>query len=150
MSELQDIIVVRGWSVTHPSTAYTWLKEVIDLANKGYIMHPKPTVAGLPTLHGYPTVTMVSPKWVAENTNGNQSIPQDEPKKEDVTSSENDSEDEQVHVEEVIVDKSELEVIESLSSKVDMLEFAEEKGLVIPEDKKVPKAIKAWLLEQYK
>lgn len=148
MSELQDIIVVRGWSVTHPSTAYTWLKEVIDLANKGYVMHPKPTVAGLPTLHGYPTVTMVSPKWLADNTD--LSVPQDEPKKEDAVSSENDSEDEQTQDEDVIVEKSELEVIESLSSKADMLSFAEEKGLTVPEDKKVPKAIKAWLLEQYK
>lgn len=144
-------IEIRGWASTHPRAADDFMKRVVEAAHDGYVLHPKPaTIRQRPNLVGFPSVTMVTKEYAKEIMDGVVDTAVEDPKQavEVVVEETNTN----VAVEEESSSDANAEAlkakIESLSGKDQMFAFAKEHGLEIPQDKKVPKAIQKWLLEQ--
>lgn len=144
-------IEIRGWASTHPRAADDFMKRVVEAAHDGYVLHPKPsTIRQRPNLVGFPSVTMVTKEYAKEIMDGVADTTVEAPKQavESVVEEANTN----VAVEEESSSDANVEAlkaqIEALSGKDQMFAFAKEHGLEIPQDKKVPKAIQKWLLEQ--
>lgn len=148
-------IEIRGWASSHPRAADDFLKRVVEAVQDGYVMHPKPTtIRQRPNLVGFPSVTMVTKEYAKEiflgEVDGIADTAVEAPKEavEVVVEETNTS----VAVAEESSSDANVEAlkvkIEALSGKDQMFAFAKEHGLEIPQDKKVPKAIQKWLLEQ--
>lgn len=144
-------IEIRGWASTHPRAADDFMKRVVEAAHDGYVLHPKPsTIRQRPNLVGFPSVTMVTKEYAKEIMDGVADTAVEAPKQavEAVVEEVNTN----VAVEEKSSSGANVEAlkaqIESLTGKDQMYSFAKEHGLEVPQDKKVPKAIQKWLLEQ--
>lgn len=144
-------IEIRGWASSHPRAADDFLKRVVEAVQDGYVMHPKPTtIRQRPNLVGFPSVTMVTKEYAKEIMDGIADTAVEAPKEavEAVVEETNTN----VAVAEESSSDANVEAlkakIDALSGKDQMFAFAKEHGLEIPQDKKVPKAIQKWLLEQ--
>ena len=140
----QDKIRVEGKSVTHHRTAITFLQDVQDLIKEGYEVYDSRLRKDGASFAGVrPFCTMIrSEALQAEAT----PIETKEALKEEEGTVEAPTEADVTPVE----DAEDTPSLESLTTKKQLLEYTESKGLEIPEDKKVPKAIKQWLLNQEK
>jgi hypothetical protein len=131
---LKQEIDVKGMSSSHRLSATKFLEEVVELASKGYVLHPKPvSVRQLPTFMGQPRVTMVTPERAAEILNLVKPVVSVEP----ATAKDP-------------VEPTELAKLKLLNSKGDLLSFAEVVGIAVPEAnmKKGPKSIKQYLINK--
>lgn len=144
-------IEIRGWASSHPRAADDFLKRVVEAVQDGYVLHPKPTtIRQRPNLVGFPSVTMVTEEYAKEIMDSVADTAVEAPKEAveavvevantNVAVTEESSSDANVEALKAQID--------ALSGKDQMFAFAKEHGLEIPQDKKVPKAIQKWLLEQ--
>lgn len=139
----EKMIEIRGWASSHPRAAEQFLNEVIAAAKDGYVLHPKPTtIRQRANLVGFPTVVMVTEEYASEILSSTEPVVIIEEKPVEVSSNivgESTKEEDK---------SSSTEELEALNSKDELFEFASKYNLEVPEDKKVPKAIKKWLSEQ--
>jgi hypothetical protein len=150
-------IILTGKSVNHRKTPETFLNDVIELAVQGYVLHPKPTsLRQLPRFMGRPSCTMVTKEYAKE-------IMEAADKEVVETKVEVTPEPEVQHeVKPEVVQEPKVETgietdneqpsiadeVKAIESKADLLAFAKDKGLTVPQDKKVPKAIQKWLIQE--
>lgn len=131
MSDKEKMIQLKGISQAHPLSAINFLKEFQEKLEEGYVLHPCPRGKQIPNFVGFPSCIMVTKEYAEELM-----APQ-----EPVSTFESVSEPVSIVVAEDV--KNELE---AASKKDELLAIAEKIGLVVPEDKKVPKAIKQFIL----
>lgn len=152
-------VILTGKSVNHRKTPETFLNDVIELAAQGYVLHPKPaTLRQLPRFMGRPSCTMVTKEYAKEimETIVETKVevtPEPEVKPEVV-------QEPKVEAQPEVEDKVETGVetdneqpsiadeVRGIKSKEDLLSYAKEKGLTVPENKKVPTAIQKWLIQE--
>lgn len=144
-------IEIRGWASNHPRSAEQFLNQVIEAAKDGYVLHPKPAhIRQRATLVGFPTAVMVTEEYAKEILTGVVEATVEAPKQASEPETEETNTD--VAVTEEVSSDANVEAlkaaIEAMTSKDEMFAFAKEHGLEVPADKKVPKAIQKWLLEQ--
>ncbi len=154
-------IILTGKSVNHRKTPETFLNDVIELAVQGYVLHPKPaTLRQLPRFMGRPSCTMVTKEYAKEIMEAADKEvvepkvevapepvvqpevvqePKVETQVEDKVQPEVDTNDEQPSI---------ADEVKAIEAKADLLAFAKDKGLTVPQDKKVPKAIQKWLIQE--
>ncbi len=150
-------VILTGKSVNHRKTPETFLNDVIELAVQGYVLHPKPaTLRQLPRFMGRPSCTMVTKGYAkeimeaadkeivepkVEVTHEPEVVqePKVETQVEEKVQPEVDTNDEQPSI---------ADEVKAIEAKADLLAFAKDKGLTIPQDKKVPKAIQKWLIQE--
>lgn len=150
----EDRIVLRGIPCNHPKSATDFIQKVIALHEQGYelITEPK-TVRERASFVGFPTCVMVRKGEQAEvvdekpEVDDSQETPEEAPEQvvdetsdSEPTDSEEDAEKEQPSL-------SVEEELASLSKKADLLKFAADSGIEVPDDIKVPLAIKKFLVE---
>jgi hypothetical protein len=166
-------VILTGKSVNHRKTPETFLNEVIALAVQGYVLHPKPTsLRQLPRFMGRPSCTMVTKEYAKEIMEAAdkevvETKPVQEPKVEVTPEPEVQPEvkpevvqEPKVEVPPEVEDKVETGIetdneqpsiadeVRGIKSKEDLLAYAKEKGLTVPENKKVPTAIQKWLIQE--
>ena len=124
MSEKQKEIVLKGYSQTHWASATKFLNDFAELVKQGYVLHPKPaSVRHHATFIGFPMCVMVTQEY-ADEIMGNVGV--------------------------VEKDLTPLKRVEQASKKDELLALASELSIEVPEDKKVPKAIKQFLIDSIK
>jgi hypothetical protein len=144
MSDKPSEIVLEGWAQDHFETATKFLLDYAEKIKEGYVLKTDTTnVHEVATFIGLPRCVMV-----LEGS--------DKPKPEiNVVMKPEDSSVEgdtpvEVETSSEVVDGNVLDRIESTTKKKDLLDLAKELDIKIPEDKKVPAAIKQFMLNQYK
>lgn len=164
MSEKQKMIELRGTSTAHRITATNFLNEVIKLAKEGYVLHPKPTsLRKMARFQGRPFAVFVTEEYAKEimedeiaevveekvvtSQDDQTIIPQEDANSEEQPSatpeSSEDSSEEEVTQEDTLKDE-----VRAISGKDDLISFAKEKGLEVPDNVKHPKAIQKWIIEE--
>lgn len=125
--ELPKEVYLKGFQSGHRLSATNFLTEFAEYITKGYVLHPKPTtVRQLPTFVGSPRCTMVT----QEHANEILGLAAKEEKIEKEAANPN------------------LVKVKTLSKKDELLVFAKEVELEVPEDniKKGAKSIKQFLI----
>lgn len=138
MSEKPSEITLQGYAQDHFQTAQEFLSQFEQKVKEGYTLKTEITnVNELASFIGFPrcVMTLAKAQPVDESNEG-------------------------AAVDDVVVAESEgelggegdtiVERIEATSKKKDLLELAKELNIEVPEDKKVPAAIKQFMLNQYK
>jgi hypothetical protein len=141
--ELKQEIDVKGMSSSHRLSATKFLQEVVDLASKGYVLHPKPvSVRQLPSFMGAPRVTMVTQERADEILGKPAPTEPTVEPKASVTISDVDPV--------VPTEGSTLAKLKLLHSKADLVTFANDVGIEVPEAnmKKGPKSVKQYLINK--
>lgn len=141
MSDKQEKIYLKGISQAHPMSAIKFLEEYEALVKQGYTLHPNPKGAEIPCFVGFPRCVMVTKEYADALV---------APVKEETIAvvEETVTEPEVVAPEsaEITFNDEIAEQLESAKTKVEIQAVAELMGVTIPEDKKVPKAMKQYLI----
>ncbi len=138
MSDKQEKIYVKGVSQAHPMSAILFLQEYEKLIREGYTLHPDPKGPEIPCFVGFPRCIMVTEEYAASLRN---------PVVEKVAVAEDTSEGvvAETTVEVTLTPEIE-EELEAAKTKAELFAVAEKMDVTVPEDKKVPKAIKQYLI----
>lgn len=135
----EDIIQLRGISQAHPMSAIMFLEEFAEKVREGYVMHPNPRGAKeIPSFVGFPRCLMVTPEMAEKLKPAEVKV---EVAPVEVVAESTPS---------LEVDEELLLKVEAAESKLDLLALAEEAEIEVPDDKKVPKAIKKFLVSTIK
>jgi hypothetical protein len=122
----QEKISLKGKSSTWRKSAEVFLADVVFLAQNGYELNPNPTSREMANFRGgFPVASMVKVGSVKEET---PVVPAPVAEHTDVVPDIKD-------------------IIGAMTNKQEMLDWAKDKGIDVPKDKKNPAAIKAFLLK---
>jgi len=137
MSDKPSEIVLEGWAQDHFETATKFLLDYAEKIKEGYVLKTDTTnVHEVATFIGLPRCVMVLEGSDKPKPEINVVMKPEDYSVEDVSSE--------------VSEGNVLDRIESTTKKKDLLALAEELDIEIPEDKKVPAAIKQFMLNQYK
>lgn len=136
MSDKQEKIYVKGISQAHPMSAILFLQEYEKLIREGYTLHPDPKGPEIPCFVGFPRCIVVTEEYAASLLNP----VSEQPTVEDTTG------DVVENTVDVIFTPEIAEELEDAMTKAELFAVAEKMGVVVPGDKKVPKAIKQYLI----
>lgn len=150
-------IKLKGAHVGARMSAHEFLKSFEKAIRDGYTLLDKPRGLEIPSFAGIPYCFIVK---VGEVSEGDVEQVEESTKQDEVVNSDEVIQDiEQVEPSDEIhalTDEGEIvkptpeELVKAATKKDALLKLAEEFGIVVPEDKKVPAAIKQYLLDQLK
>lgn len=160
-------VVLQGLPTNHRESATRFLNEFRELAIQGYVLHPKPAMQRqVPRFMGRPSCIMVTKEYAKEIMEAVDKEVVDtkvevtpEPEVQPEVKPEVVQEP-KVEVQPEVEDKVETGIetndeqpsiadeVKAIEAKADLLAFAKDKGLTVPQDKKVPKAIQKWLIQE--
>lgn len=146
-------VVLQGLPTNHRESATRFLNEFRELALQGYVLHPKPAMQRqVPRFMGRPSCIMVTKEYAKEIMEAVDKevvytkvevTPEPEVKPKVEVQPEVETEVETNDEQPAIADE-----VKAIEAKADLLAFAKDKGLTVPQDKKVPKAIQKWLIQE--
>lgn len=135
-------IKLRGVHVGARMSAHEFLKSFEKAIRDGYTLLDKPRGLEIPSFAGIPYCFIVK---AGETSEDEVEQPEESTEQDEVVNSD------EIHAltkEGEIVETTPIELVKAATKKDALLKLAEEFGIVVPEDKKVPAAIKQYLLDQ--
>lgn len=155
--EIRKVITARG---NTRKSYWDLLELVVEAANQGYVIPPQDRrhTADIPVLYGRQLRVVMYPKDYDIPKPGNSYL--DKVKKSEdylaearaADAAASGKKDEEVIpevvVEPVVEDSPLKEAVMAMTKKDELMAFAEEHSIEVPEDKKSPKAIQKYIIEQ--
>ena len=137
----QEKISLKGKSSTWRKSAEVFLADVVFLAQNGYELNPNPTSREMANFRGgFPVASMVKVGTVRAATFAERASAPTKALEEPIVES-------FVAPETSDVAPDIKDIIGAMTNKQEMLNWAKDKGIDVPKDKKNPAAIKAFLLK---